>query len=142
MSFERVSANSASGHWFNPLSENEASIAKTGQACLRLESLMAADIGDEAALLIGQATLRIALRRPRRPEDEGSIARVTPVKRRGKAVKHRMTVLLGSAIRQLGLTLQAVGGQRYALTTKDDLLIINLGAAQPAGDRKQELKGK
>ena len=53
-----------------------------------------------------------------------------------------MTVLLGSAIRQLGLTLQAVGGQRYALTTKDDLLIINLGAAQPAGDRKQELKGK
>jgi hypothetical protein len=51
-----------------------------------------------------------------------------------------MSVSLGSAIRQLGLTLQAVGGQRYELTTKGDLLIINLGAGQPAGEQKQ--KGK
>lgn len=62
------------------------------------------------------------------------------MKRRGKPLKGRMSVSLGSAIRQLGLTLQAVGGQRYELTTKGDLLIINLGAGQPAGEQKQ--KGK
>ena len=137
MGFEPVEVKSA-GELFRPLEAGEVSIAKTGFALFLLEDLLLVNIADQAALLADSGgTLRIALRRPRLPEDEGCVAEVRPLKRRDRPVRGRMNVNLASAIRQLGLTLAAAGGRRYELTTHRDLLIVNLASPKPNATKRQ-----
>ena len=98
-------------------------------ALFHTEDLGLVNIADEAALLADSGTLRVALRRPRLPEDDGCVARVTTVVRNKKPVRSRKNVMLAAAIRRLGLTLAAAAG-KYELTTKDDLLVVDLGKAR------------
>ena len=118
-----------------PLESGQVSISRTGVALFHRDDTALVDIGDEVALLRDVGSLRIALRRPRLPEDADSVARVTTPKRAGRPVRERATVNLAPAIRELGLTLKAAAG-RWELATKDDLLIVQLMQAAPSGEAK------
>ena len=123
------------GSLFSPLEEGQTSITTGGLALFRREDLALVDIADEAALRADCGSLRIALRRPRLPDDAGSVTRVTTPKRAGRPVRGRATVNLAPAIRELGLTVKAAAG-RWELITKDDLLIVQLMQAAPSGEAK------
>lgn len=141
MSFKRVSVPIA-GETFRPLGAGEVSVAKTGVALFRREDLELVGIKDGVALLVDAGNLRVAIRKPRLPADDGCVARVVPARRNGKQLPDRAHVNLAAAVRAAGLTVRAVGGARYPLTTKDDLLIIGLVDVGSAPGTKAKAKGK
>lgn len=122
MSFEPVEIEARPFGSSNPLREGECSIAKTGHGLFHGADLSIVQITDQAALLADPGTLRLALRVPHLPEDFHSVVKVSPAKN-GRG---RVHVPLSAGIRRLGLTPRGVGGARYELSTKDNLLIIQL----------------
>jgi len=114
-----------SGRAMPPLQEGQVSVGKSGLARFRTADLRLVGIEGEVALLCDISTQRIGLRKPRFPEDIGSVVCVGEVKSEGKPVPDKRMISLGPAIRQLGLLPAAVRG-RAELMTKDGLLIISL----------------
>lgn len=117
-----------------PLESGQVSISRTGVALFHRDDMVLVDIGDEVALLADTGgSLRVALRRPRLPEDADSVVRVATLKRAGRPIRGRVVVNISSAIRELGLVVRAVAG-RWQLTTKEDLLILGFTQGAPSGE--------
>ncbi len=107
-----------------PLEEGWVAIHMDGALTLRADDLASVGIEQFAAVLCDPGTLRIAVRKPK----EHEFARATAVGVvRGKAGKDtgRRTIRATRAFRELCLDSRACAG-RIELTTKDDLLILNL----------------
>jgi len=111
------------------LEQGQVSISKTGQARFCREDLDLVGITDSLVILLDQELLRLAFRKPRSGEEQNAY-RVTGAHSGKRVAKTRATVQIGRALREIRLEPEAVAG-RYELTTKDDLLILNLanGAA-------------
>ena len=112
----------------NPLEEGQAAIDKGGTARFRREDLASVGITDRVVLLTDEGTLRVAIRKPRSGETANAM-KVTVNKTGSKTALTRAHVRLAGAIRDLRLELSATKG-RYPMTTKDDLLILNLAGCK------------
>ncbi len=120
---------------FNPLEEGYVALCAAGNARFHREDLALVGIEGAATVLTDELTLRIALRKPR-PNETGKTMLVTSPKEGTAAERTRAHVRLAGALRELRLDPKAAKG-RYELTTKDDLLIINLAGCK-AGEKDDE----
>lgn len=120
----------------DPLQSGQVSIDKGGNARFLREDLDLVGIGDSVVVLTDELTLRVALRKPR-PSDAGRTMTVSSPKGPHGTDKTRAYIRLSGALRELRLEPEAVKG-RYELTTKDDLLIVNLAdcKAGPGDDEE------
>ena len=126
---------------FNPLEEGIVAIDRTGTARFVTDDLTIVGIETSAIVLTDELTLRVAIRKPR-PGEKGK-AMTVAYARQGKLVdKTRAHVRLTGALHALRLDTEATKG-RYPLTTKDDLLIINLADCKTdAADDDEDDGGK
>lgn len=119
---------------FNPLEQGQVSIDRDGTARFLTEDLELVGIENSAIVLTDELTLRIAVRKPR-PGEAGKAMSVAFV-RKGKTVdKSRAQIRLTGALHALRLDTDAVRG-RYDLTTKDDLVILNLADCKTDDDEE------
>lgn len=88
-----------------------------------------------AAVLADPSTLRLAIRRPRDEAEMVGAMQVCWLTRKGGVATGRCGINVGRAIKALALTPAACKG-RYALTTKDDLLILSLAGISAASKAK------
>jgi len=124
-------------HWADPIPEGQASIDKTGTLTIRTEDLALVHIEDAAIVLTDELTMRIALRAARGNERAKAYT-VFKVFRAAKKLDPKWRRIgLGGVIKAMNLEPAAVAG-RYELTTKENLLIVNLTGAD--GDENGEEK--
>ncbi|GMU22836.1 MAG: hypothetical protein AMXMBFR13_29200 [Phycisphaerae bacterium] len=107
-----------------PLEEGFASIDKNGTGRFHTEDLGLVGIGDLAVVMTDEITMRLALRAARQEEGRKAL-RVTMVHYGKKPRPDRRSIRLSGAIREMNLEPRSVAG-RYKLTTKENLIIINL----------------
>ena len=118
------------GEWLpgSRLPDGECSIGASGHLTFRKEDLALVQIVDAAVVVVDVMTLRLAIRKPRDHEARTAMM-VGVVADHKKCDSGRRIISATRAIKRLSLTARAVRG-RYPLTTKDDLLIINLADAE------------
>jgi hypothetical protein len=109
----------------DPLPEGQVSICRNGVGRFCREALESVGIEGEAIVLTDEMTLRIAIRKPRPNEARNAYSVNTPRIGRNKKDTSKGTVSLARALKDLRLDPEKTVG-RYPLTTKEDLLIINL----------------
>ena len=123
----------------DPLAEGSVAVRRSGDLIALRDDLSLVSIGDCCTVLADAATKRIALRAP--TDDEAANAQAVLVLRRGNKQRDdsgRRRIMLKRALARIGLTPeQAVG--RYELTTKENLLILNLSeVGGPASIEKND----
>jgi hypothetical protein len=116
----------------DPITEGQAALDALGSMTALASDLATVGIEGQAVMLVDEGNHRVALRAPSKGRTEKPFV-VQVVKRPGGNDTGRRRVSLGSAMRRLGLDPKLVKG-RHELTTKDDLIILNLGNL---GDRKR-----
>lgn len=116
------------------LADGEVSLDKNGTATFRAEDLALVGIDGVAVVLVDELTMRVAVRAAR-PSDGKRALLVKPVKRHNGKLTGSRRIYLGGALRSIRIDPGAVRG-RYELTTKDNLIIINLVDATNGDDAK------
>jgi len=123
----------------DPLERGEVSISRSGVTLFYAEDLAAVGIDGPYCIVVGDPdTFRVAVRARRSGEEESSVT-ISTVTRKGKTDSGRRRITLTRAIRECGVTCEAVAA-RYNLYRHDKdnegLLIICLTDG-PAGGKKQ-----
>jgi len=121
----------------DPLKTGQCAIDRDGRIMFRSEDLELVKIGGFALVLADTSTLRLAVRPPHAGEAARAM-QVTVMKKKSGADTKRRAINVKRAIKALCLDPAAVKG-RYNLTTKNDLLIVNLaGIELGPGAKKDE----
>lgn len=117
------------------------SVDRGGTGRFHTEDLALVEIDKVAIVLVDEMTLRIGLRKPR-PGEEAKAYLCRPVYAGRRPDEKRRQVSLRSALSELRIDPEAAAG-RYELTTKDDLLIINLAGieAKEAAENAKQVNG-
>jgi hypothetical protein len=113
----------------NALAEGEVSVYRNGTTLFNKADLGLVGITDAAVVLVDEATMRVALRKPRSGEANKVLKVSPPRRRRGSGDSNRRQVYLGGPIRAMNIEPETVAG-RYEATTVDDLFIVNLGGLE------------
>lgn len=131
MGFQVVKAGSGRPESFRPLGEGEISIGKSGMATLHADDLELVQIvGDRCVLLADPEHMRLGLRVPAGSEPTVPVRKALTSGKKKRDTGRRIINVL-PALREMRIEPAKISG-RYAIRTKDNLLIVNLAAPSRA----------